>query len=177
MSAFEADRFNHSRTSPEKNGDQFQSGDNSDLTTAPEELLQNLGRSSCQNASANLHLMIRAGMINHRKNGMDRSRFRIIRTIHQASYSRVNQGARAHGAGLNCNKQIAVDQAVVTQVLTCFAHSDHLGMGGWIVVLDVAIRAARHNASLIDDNSADGNFPGFERTLSGAKRLFHPEFV
>jgi hypothetical protein len=108
---------------------------------------------------------------------MNGSRFWVIGTIDQAADTSVNQGSRAHGARLNCNKQVAVDQTVVSEVGSRFAKRNHLGVSGGIVVGNVAIRAASDDASLMQDDGADGHFSGFEGTLGAAKRLFHPEFV
>jgi len=53
--------------------------------------------------------MIRAGMINNSQQRMNSSGFPIIRAVHKAPNTRMNQGARAHGARFNCSKQFAVN--------------------------------------------------------------------
>jgi hypothetical protein len=108
---------------------------------------------------------------------MNRSCFRVIGSINQPANSGVNHGARAHGARLNCSKQVAVDQTVVTEVLSRLAEGDDLGVAGWVIVGDVAVGASANDASFTDDNGADWNVSGLERALGRAKRFFHPEFV
>jgi hypothetical protein len=60
---------------------------------------------------------------------------------------------------------------------TRFAQSYNLRVSGGIGVGDVAIEAPANDPALVNDDSADGNFSGFKRTLGGAQRLLHPEFV
>jgi hypothetical protein len=116
-------------------------------------------------------------MIDNGQYRMNGSRFGVIGSIDQAADTSVNQSSGTHGARLNCNKQIAVDKAIVTQVLTRLAQGDNLGMGGGIVVNNVAVGAAADDASLMHDDGTDRDFSGFEGALGRAKRLFHPEFV
>src|ERR1700751_3070328 len=133
MSAFEADRFNRSRTSPKKQLSVVSSrfkprNDERDarLTSTPEEFLQNFSGSSCQNASANCHPMVRARMIDHGEQRMNGSCFRIIRAVHQAANSRMNERSGAHCARLNCSKELTVDQAMVTEVFSGLAQCHDL---------------------------------------------------
>ena len=66
---------------------------------------------------------------------------------------------------------------MVTQSCTGFAQGDDFGMGGGVVVGDVAIPAAADDALSAHDYSAYRNFAGFERALGGAQSFLHPEFV
>jgi len=105
------------------------------------------------------------------------ARFGVVGSVHQTLDSCMNQRAGAHGARFNCNKQFAVSQTMVTQRGTCLTQSDDLGVSRGIGVGDIAIPSASDDFALMNDNCADGNFSGFERSLGGAERFFHEEFV
>ncbi len=151
MSAFEADRFNRSRTSPEKQLSVVSSQlsvktvtQNERLTTIPKELLQYFCRTSRQHSTPYVHLMIQCRVIYHLQNRMDGPCLRIVGTVHQAADARMNCRSRAHGARLNCSKQFAVAQPVVTDVSSRLAQGHNLSMGRWIVVGEVAIPSSSH---------------------------------
>jgi hypothetical protein len=91
--------------------------------------------------------MIQPGMIHHLQNRMNGTGFRIIGAIHQAPHARVCHGARAHRAWLNCNKQVAGPQTMVTHGLSRFAESYDLGMSTGIVVGQIAIPSATYDSA------------------------------
>jgi hypothetical protein len=66
---------------------------------------------------------------------------------------------------------------MVTNGGTGFAQRDYLGVGGGIVVGDVAIPSAAYNSAVAYDHRAHRDFSGFERALGAAEGFFHPEFV
>ena len=121
--------------------------------------------------------MVRGGVVNYGQDRMNGSCFGIIRSVHQAADAGMKQRTRAHGARLNCSKQFAAAQTMVAEDLTGRAQGDDFGMGGGIVVGQVAIVALRDDAAVADDDRADRHFAGFERTLGSAKGFFHPQFV
>src|SRR6266576_3771607 len=108
MSAFEADRFNHSRTSPEKwrlvAGPCLRKC--AILTPLSKELLQDFRGTSCQYTAANFDPMIQLRMIQHLQSRMNGACLRVIRTKYQTSNAGMNHRSRTHGAWFNCNKQI-----------------------------------------------------------------------
>src|SRR5579863_3337923 len=173
MSAFEADRFNHSRTSPEKNSSLRLSR----LTPASEECLQHFGAAAGQNPAANLNPVIHMRMTEKLHDRIHGPGFRIVGTIHQAPDTGMNHGAGTHRARLNCNKQVAVSQSMVTDSGTRLAQRDNLGMSGGVRVGDVAVPPAGYDLFAANHDRSHGDFPGFERTLGAAQGLFHPEFV
>src|ERR1700722_20583344 len=89
----------------------------------------------------------------------------------------MNRCPRTHGARFNCSKQIAVDQAVITDVSSGFAQCDDFGMRRGIVVGQVTVPAASNHALVADYDGPDGNFSGLERPLCAAQELFHPKLV
>jgi hypothetical protein len=108
---------------------------------------------------------------------MDRSGLGVVRAVYQAADAGVNERARAHGARFNCSKEVAVAEAVVTEVLTSFAERDDLGVGGGVVVGEVAIPSAADDAIAMNDDGSDGHLARVERALGGAQGFLHPEFV
>ena len=108
---------------------------------------------------------------------MDGSRFGIVRSVNQTTDTGVNQGSRTHGARLNCSKQLAVSKTVVGEILCRLTQGDDFGVGGGIVVGEVAVPASSEDAATTDDDGSDGDFAGFESALSRAQRFLHPEFV
>src|SRR6266403_2770270 len=89
---------------------------NHSLATLPKELLQDFCRTSGQYPAPDFHLMIQTGVIHHLQNRMDGACFRIVGTIHHTAKAGMNRRSRTHGARLNCSKQFAVAEPVVTEV-------------------------------------------------------------
>src|ERR1700747_1855730 len=116
MSAFEADRFNRSRTSP-KSSSQLSAVSSLQVLAHPagaEELLQKLCATVCKHAIPNFHVMVHARVVEDSHHRMHGTRFGVVRTVDQAPNPRVDERSRAHGARLNCNKQLTVAQAMIT---------------------------------------------------------------
>jgi len=108
---------------------------------------------------------------------MHGARFGVVGSVDQALDSGMNQRAGAHCARLNCNKQFALSQTMVTQRGTRLAQSDDFGVARGIGVGDIAIPSASDDVALVDDDCAHGNFSRVERALGGAEGFFHQEFV
>lgn len=147
------------------------------LSTSPKKLLHNFGALGGQHSAFELHLVVQGWVIHHGQNGMNRSSFGIVHTVNQTTDASVNECPRTHGAGFNCSKQVAADQAMIAKNLASFTKGDDLGVGGGIVGGEIAIPATSDDAAVEDDDGADGDFASFEGALGGAKGLFHPEFV
>ena len=116
-------------------------------------------------------------MVQDLHDGVNRSRLGIIRAVDQAFDTRVHQGSGTHRARLNCSKQFAVAEAMVTNDCTGRAQSDDFGVSSGVVVGEIAIPAAGDDLALADDDGADGNLSGFEGALGGGEGLKHEEFV
>ena len=130
MSAFEADRFNHSRTSPETAICATML--NSTLASAPEKRLQQIRALAGQDALMNLKLVVQPGVVQYLHYGVNCTGLGIISAVYEAPYTRVNHGSRAHRARFNCSKQVTSAQAMITKVCACLAQRDHLGVGGGV---------------------------------------------
>ncbi len=79
-------------------------------------------------------MVVQARMVQNLKHRTDSSGFGILRAVNQPSQARMNHGTGAHGARLNCSKQLAVAQAMVTEVFPGLAESNNLGVSRGIGV-------------------------------------------
>ncbi len=103
--------------------------------------------------------------------------FRVVCSVYEAANTSMNQRARAHGARFNCNKQIAVSQAVVTNGSTSLTQGDDLGVAGGIRIADVAIPSAADDTAITHDDRAYWHFSGLKRPLGAPQGFFHPKLV
>ena len=86
------------------------------------------------------------------------------RGVDEAGDARVEDGAGAHGAGLERDVEgaagVLLREAVVGEVARGVAEGDDLGVGGGVVVAQDAVLAAGDDLVLIDDDGADGDLAG-----------------
>jgi hypothetical protein len=108
---------------------------------------------------------------------MDRACLGVVGTVHEAAEASMNRGSRAHGARLNCSKQFAVAEPVITEVLSGFAQRDDFGVGRGIVVGEIAIPSPTDYSPVADDHRSHGHFARVQGALGAAECLQHPEFV
>jgi hypothetical protein len=66
---------------------------------------------------------------------------------------------------------------MVTHDGTGLAKGDDLGMGGGIVAGKIPVPALGNDFAVANDDGSDWDFSHLERTLGGAERGFHVEFV
>src|SRR5580658_573732 len=200
MSAFEADRFNHSRTSPEssckpstksrflrpsrslggRNDNHYLLGrqrKTKRLSTTSKERLQHFGAAAGQHSAANLDPVVQLRMIQNLHHRMHGPGLGVVRAVYQALHAGMHQGAGAHRARLNCNKQSAVFETMVTNGCTGLAQRDDLGVGGRVVVGDVAVPSSAYNSVVAKYNRADRDISRFEGALGAAQGFLHPELV
>src|SRR4029077_6158238 len=103
------------------------------------ESLQHIPTAGCQHASLDLHSMVQLRVVEYLHHRVDRTSLGIVGAIHQPLDTRVNQGSRAHGARLNCSKQITVSQSMVAQDGARFTQGSDLGVRSWVSARQVAI--------------------------------------
>jgi len=147
------------------------------LTTALKERLQQFGAAACQNTTPNFYAMVQLRVTQHLHYRMNRARFGIVGSVDEALDPGMHQRARAHGARLNCSKQIAVSQAVVTNGCTGFAQGDNFRMRGGIGVRDVTVPSPADDFSVAHHHRAHGDFTCFQGALRSAEGFLHPKFV
>jgi hypothetical protein len=121
--------------------------------------------------------MIQAGVIYHLQHRINGSCLRVIRAVDEATDSSMNRRSRTHGAGLNCNKQFAAAQAMITQVFASFAERDYLGVSGRVVVGKIAVPSSSNDLAFEDDHCSDRHLSGFKSALRATERFFHPSLV
>jgi hypothetical protein len=121
--------------------------------------------------------MIQTGMIHHLQYRMDGARLRILGAIHQAADAGMNCRSRAHRARLNCSKQLAVDEPVITGVLSRFAQRHDFSMGGWIAVGEVPIPSPSNHSTIANHDRSHRHFARLQGALSAAQGFLHPQFV
>jgi len=112
--------------------------------------------------------MVQLRVIQHLQHRLDRARFEIVRAIYHAFHPRVHQSARAHGTRLNCNKEFAVSETMITQVRSGLAEGDDFSVGSGVGVSDVSVPTSADNFTRVNDDCAYGDFAGFEGALGGA---------
>src|ERR1700686_909624 len=147
------------------------------LTAVFKERLQQLCRTSSQHPAPDIHLMIQTGVVHHLQNRMDGACLRVVGTIHQTADASKNCRSRAHGARLNCCKQFAVDEPVVTDVSSRLAQRHDFSMSGWIVVGEVAIPSSSKHAPFAHYDRSHRHFARFQGALGAAESFLHPKFV
>jgi len=89
----------------------------------------------------------------------------------------VYQRSGTHRTGLNCNKQLAVPKAMVTNRGTRFAQGNYFRVSRWIVVGQVAVPPASYDVSVAHHDGAHWDFAYGQRPLGGSQCFFHPEFI
>ena len=108
---------------------------------------------------------------------MDGTSLLIIGAVDQAAEAGMNGRSRAHGARLNCSKQFAVAEPVITDVSSRLAQRYDFSVSGGIAVGEVAIPSSSNHAPCANDNRSHRNFTGIERALRAAQGFFHPKLV
>ena len=76
------------------------------LAPGAEKLLQDFRAPACENAAADLNFVIETGVVQHPHNGVDSTRFGVIRAENQPPNARVHERTGAHCARFNCSKQV-----------------------------------------------------------------------
>ncbi len=121
--------------------------------------------------------MVQTGVIYDPQNRMDSACLRVVGTVYQAADPSMNGRSRTHGARLNCSKQFAVAQSVVTQLSTRLAQCHNLSMGSCVVVGQIAIPSPPHHLPGAHHDRSHRYLSLSQRALRTAQGLFHPELV
>jgi len=105
--------------------------------------------------------MVEPRVIQHLQHRVDCARFGIVCAIYDAFHPGMHQCAGAHGARLNCNKEFAVSQAMVTQVRSGLAEGDDFSVGSRVGVSDIAVPTSADNFPGVNNDCAYGDFARF----------------
>jgi hypothetical protein len=87
------------------------------------------------------------------------------------------QRSGTHRARLNCSKQLAVSETMVTNDGTGFAQGDDLGVSGRVVARKIAVPAVRKDVAVADHNGAYGHFSHLQSAPRVPQGFQHEEFV
>jgi hypothetical protein len=121
--------------------------------------------------------MIQAGVVHHLQVRMNGTCLRVIGAVDQAADAGMNRRSRTHYARLNCSKQFAVAESVITEVSSRFTQRHDFGVRGGIVLCDIAIPASSDHAAVADHDRSHRHFVDLEGALRAAESFFHPKLV
>jgi hypothetical protein len=137
---------------------------------------KSLQQGSCvlgEEAGGNFDTMVEFGGGEDCKAGTESAAFGIVGSVDKSGDSSLNNGAGAHGAGLERHVEGTIDEAVVTYPFRALANGDNLGMRRGIVIADRTIAGARKDHFILDQDRANRNFTSFCRSLGFGKREPH----
>ena len=121
--------------------------------------------------------MIQLRVIYDFQNGMDRASLRVFGAVNQPPNARVDERSGTHRARLDGGVDLAVRQTMVAESSGRLAQGNNFGMGGGVVIQQVAVEAAPYGTIIANDYSSNRHLTGVQRALGEAQRLFHPDFI
>lgn len=130
-----------------------------------------------QNSAVNLDFVIQLRMVEHLHCRPDSASLRIVCPVNQALNARMHHGSGTHRTRLNCNKQLAIAQAMVTNVHSGFAQSNNLRVRRRIVIDYVAVPSSSDYLSPAQQDRANRDFAKLQCALRATKSFLHPQFV
>lgn len=113
-----------------------------------------------EDAGNDLYLVIEAGIGEDFETRTYGATFGIVRAVDEARDAGLDDGAGAHAAGFECDVEGGSCHAIVFEESGGFADYDDLGVSCRIAVPDCAVTGAREDFAVVNDESADGDFPG-----------------
>jgi hypothetical protein len=143
------------------------------LTAFRKERLQDSGAIGGEDAGGDLHLMVEARVGEDFEAGADRAAFGIVGAENEARDTGLDDGARAHVAGLDGDVEGGVREAVVAEEAGGFAKDDHFGVGRGIDIADGAISGTSEEFALVDEHRTDGDFSSCGRAARFSECLLH----
>jgi len=125
-----------------------------------EERLDDGGAVSGQNAGSDFYPVVEAGVGEDFEAGTDGTAFGIVGAEDKARDAGLDEGARAHAAGLNGDVQRSIRKAVVAKPAGRFSQTDDFGVGGGVAIAHGAIARTGKDLAVVDEQGADGDFAG-----------------
>ncbi len=125
-----------------------------------EERLDDGGAVSGQNAGGDFYPVVEAGVGEDFEAGTDGTAFGIVGAEDKARDAGLDEGARAHAAGLNGDVQRSIRKAVVAKPAGRFSQTDDFGVGGGVAIANGAIARTGKDLAVVDEQGADGDFAG-----------------
>ena len=131
------------------------------LTAAfSEETLDDGGAVSGQNAGGDFYLVVEPRVGEDFEAGADGAAFGIVGAEDKARDAGLDEGARAHTAGLNGDVERGIGKAVVAKPAGRFSQTDNFGVGGGVAIAHGAIARTGKDLAVVDEQGADGDFAG-----------------
>jgi hypothetical protein len=140
-------------------------------TAGGEEGLQESGGVFCEKAAGDFNPVIEFGIGEDIETGAESAAFWVVSAIDEARDTCLDDGAGAHGAGLESDVKSGSRETVIAKKASGFADDDDFGVGGGIVVADGAIARESQNGALIDKQGTNWHFAG----LGGGARFIQCE--
>ena len=143
------------------------------LAALSEERLNDGGAVGGEDTGGDFHLMIEARVGEDFEAGADGTAFGIVGAVDETRDTGLDDGARAHAAGLDGDVECGIGEAMVAKKTGGFAKNNNFGVGGGVAITDGAIASTGEDFALMDDHGADGDFAGYGRGTSFGQGFLH----
>ena len=143
----------------------------------PEELAQQCPALVGQHAGADLRPVVQARLGKQIEHRSSRAALRVGRAVDDAVQPRVQDGAGAHGTGLQRGDQRAAIQSVVAQGLRRRAQGEHFGVGRRVVGADRGVVAGGDHTAILEHDRAHRHLAQGGGGLCLLQRQAHGLFI
>ncbi len=116
-------------------------------------------------------------MIDDLKNRMDGTGFRVRRPIHEAAQAGMQRRTRAHGAWLDCSKEFAIAEPVVTEGESSLSEGYDFSVRGGVMIRQISIPSPSYDATGAHHDRAHRHLTSLQGALRASQGFFHPQFV
>jgi len=113
-----------------------------------------------EDASGDFHLMVESRVGEHFKARADGAAFGIVGPVDETRDTRLDDGTRAHAAGLYCDVERGISETIVGKQAGGFAKNDNFGVAGRVTIADSAVARASKDLAVVDEHGADRYFAG-----------------
>ena len=112
------------------------------LSSSCEKRLQNRRAFIGQDTRGNLHLVIEARVIEHRKARSHSATLGIVASVHQTRHASLNHAPRAHDARFYRHVQCRPGQPIIAELARTFTQYHHLRVRGRIAIPNGSVAGA-----------------------------------
>ena len=128
------------------------------LAAFSEKRLDDGGAVGGEDAGSDFHMMVEVRVGQDFEAGADPATFGIVGAIDEPRDTSLDDGARAHAAGLDGDVERGISKAVVAKKAGGFAKGDDFCMRRGIAVANGAIVSARKNFAVFHEQCTDRDF-------------------
>jgi hypothetical protein len=143
------------------------------LTAFCEERLEDAGAVGGEDARCDVHLMIETRVGEDFEAGADGAALGIVGAVDEARDTGLDDGARAHAAGLDGDVERGISETVVAEKAGGFAQSDDFGVSSGVAIADCAIASTGEDFAIMDKHGSDGDFARYGRGASLRESFLH----